>query len=156
MTDEEVRKTAALAEAYGREAYDAGVSLLTLLASHLNLMAFRILSDAHQQERSAIQQGRRILERLYAENLHLGDVARMVGMSSPHFSRVFHRETGRTFSSYLAELRVTALKRLLRNSRVTIAQAAFQSGFQSVSQANRVFRTATGTCPRRFRKGLRR
>ena len=43
------------------------------------------------------------------------------------------------------------MKRLLCDSDLTVTEIIFEAGFQSISQANRVFRTNTGTSPRAFR-----
>jgi len=62
---------------------------------------------------------------------------------------------GLTFTRYLAGRRIIELKRLLLDSDLRITEAMFAAGFQSVSQANRVFHATTGISPRQFRTAAR-
>jgi AraC-like DNA-binding protein len=84
----------------------------------------------------------------------LRDVALHVGMSEGHFSRTFHHSTGLTFGEYVARHRVDRARELMRDPRVRITDAAFASGFQSLSQFHRIFRKIVGASPRDFRKSL--
>lgn len=77
----------------------------------------------------------------------LADVSRACGVSPAHLSRVFHQSTGLTISEYLARFRVEHATELLRRRRGTVAEIAFASGFQSVSQFNRTFKRIAGCAP---------
>jgi AraC-like DNA-binding protein len=84
------------------------------------------------------------------EDLHLSDVARAAGMSPYHPCKVFHRETGATFTEYIARTRVETVKCLLLNPHTRVSEAAYEAGIQSLSQFNRVFRRITGEAPSAF------
>ncbi|MCX6969780.1 MAG: helix-turn-helix domain-containing protein [Verrucomicrobia bacterium] len=88
-------------------------------------------------------------------NVTLGDAAQHVGMSEGHFSRTFHHSTGLTFGEYVGRHRVDRARELMKDPRVRITDAAFASGFQSLSQFHRIFRKIVGASPREFRKSLR-
>jgi AraC-like DNA-binding protein len=65
---------------------------------------------------------------------------------------MFKQSTGMTFTDYLARLRVEKVKSLLLNPHIRISEAAFQVGFQSLSQFNRVFRKVAGESPTTYRE----
>lgn len=150
----EVARLAELAPRYKAPVYEADVQLLELIGSHLAMFADRLLAAGRQHERQSVQRARELIDARFAERLTLAEAAKRAGISAHYFSRIFHRETGKTFSAYLAALRVATFKRHLSNPDITVARAAFDAGFQSVSQANRVFRQATGLCPKKFREKL--
>jgi len=72
-------------------------------------------------------------------------------MSPFYFCKVFRRETGLTFTDYLARMRVESVKTQLLVPHMYIGEAAFACGFQSLSQFNRVFRRFAGQAPSAFR-----
>ncbi|MCF7838512.1 MAG: AraC family transcriptional regulator [Candidatus Marinimicrobia bacterium] len=88
--------------------------------------------------------------------LHLKAVARELGVSAEHLSRLFHQSTGLRFREYLAETRVeTACEALVHSAR-PIAEIAHEAGFATLSRFNRCFRTHRDMTPRDWRKRSRR
>lgn len=73
-------------------------------------------------------------------------------MSGPAFSRFFRQRVGMTYSRYVHELRVGHACRLLLESEITITEACFASGFNNLSNFNRVFRDIKGVSPRMYRQ----
>jgi AraC-like DNA-binding protein len=131
----------------------AQLQLMGLIAAELTLLADRFIERTRAVENAAIRKAKEIIDAGHVENLHLPATAKACGMSPYHFSRVFHRETGLTFSTYLNRARIENMKRLLGEPARSVAEAAFQAGFQSISQANRAFRAATGKSPTAYRRG---
>ena len=92
---------------------------------------------------------------------HLGErvttqqVARALNLNSSYFCRHFHRHTGVTFHTYLAQVRVEKAKARLLQSLDPITEICYVSGFQSVSDFNRVFKAKVGTTPSKFRGNAR-
>ena len=82
----------------------------------------------------------------------LATTARTCGVSAAHLSRVFHQSTGITISEYLARFRVEHAAKLLRQRRQTVAEIAFASGFQSISQFNRTFKRIAGCTPTKLNR----
>jgi AraC-like DNA-binding protein len=67
---------------------------------------------------------------------------------------MFKKSTGLTFTDYLARVRVEKVRNLLLNPHKRISEAAFEAGFQSLSQFNRVFRRVAGEAPTTYRDRL--
>ncbi len=64
---------------------------------------------------------------------------------------MFKKATGLTFTEYLSRIRVEKAKSYLLNPHIRISEVAFEVGFQSLSQFNRVFKKITGQSPSQFR-----
>ena len=72
-------------------------------------------------------------------------------MSAFYFCKTFKKSTGLTFTDYLARVRIEKVKNLLLNPHKRISEAAYEAGFQSLSQFNRVFRKIAGEAPTAYR-----
>ena len=86
------------------------------------------------------------------EPITQAQAADLAHMSCPAFSRFFKQRVGMTYSRYLHELRIGHACRLLIESDAPITEACFASGFNNLSNFNRVFRVIKGTSPRHFRQ----
>ena len=85
------------------------------------------------------------------EKITLEQMARMARLTPAYFSRVFHRETGETFQSYLQAVRVARACELLRGG-ARVIDAAAAAGFDDPGYFTKVFRRAVGVTPREYRK----
>jgi AraC-like DNA-binding protein len=88
------------------------------------------------------------------DDLTLTQVAQAVNTSAFYFCKMFKKTTGMTFTDYLARVRVEKVKNLLLNPHKRVSEAAFEAGFQSLSQFNRVFRKIAGESPSTYRDRL--
>jgi AraC-like DNA-binding protein len=88
------------------------------------------------------------------EDLSLGQVAQAVHVSSTYFCKLFKAELGINFTDYVARVRVETVKQALLNPHTRVSEAAFEAGFQSLSQFNRVFRRVSGQSPSTYRDSL--
>lgn len=86
----------------------------------------------------------------YCEDLIPGELAGRVGVTPRHLARTFKDETGQTIGHYLKRLRVAHMVDLLRHSHASVNEAAFASGFQSISAAYRAFHQVTGEAPTHY------
>lgn len=83
----------------------------------------------------------------YTENLDLETVAKSVGFSKYHFSRLFKQYTNFTFGDYLCYRRIKAAEELLANPDLSITEVAIQAGFPSISTFNRLFKQHKAALP---------
>jgi AraC-like DNA-binding protein len=91
----------------------------------------------------------------FAGDIKLPEVARHVGLSDSAFSRFFRAQTGNVFSQHLVSLRIWAARRMIAEDRLPITEIAFESGFGTISNFNRMFLRHTGMTPSRYRRVLR-
>lgn len=87
----------------------------------------------------------------FAEELTVGGLARRAGFSEYHFIRIFSRETGSTPHEYIRNFRINAAKYLLKNSRVSVKDICFETGFSSESVFCSAFKKKTGLTPTEYR-----
>lgn len=137
-----------------RKQYDSMVRLLEIFAQHLATLSNQLLVAERQSESPMIQRAKTFIEEHQAEDLRLSEVAKAVNTSAYYFCKMFKQATGLTFTDYLARVRVEKVKNLLLNPHIRISEAAFQVGFQSLSQFNRVFRKISGESPTAYRERI--
>lgn len=89
------------------------------------------------------------------KDLSLDEVAAHVGISKFHFSRCFKEYTQTSFSDYLTMQRIQKAILLFENPEISIAEAAFQSGFGSIASFNRSFKKYKNCTPSNYRNLMR-
>ncbi len=137
-----------------RKQYDAVVRLVHIFAQQLGAVSNRLMVMEASAEAPVIAKARAYIASRYAEDLTLTEVARAVNSSAFYFCKIFHKATGLTFTTYLARVRIEAVKQLLLNPHTRISEAAYAAGFQSLSQFNRVFHRLAGESPTHYRERL--
>jgi AraC family transcriptional regulator len=87
-----------------------------------------------------------------AEDFDLALLAAQAGLSRFHFQRLFKRATGVSPSSYHINLRMDAARRLLRETKKSVATVALEVGYASPSRFAQLFRRETGLSPSDYRR----
>ena len=136
------------------ERYSAIVRLLTFFAEQLSALSNQLLVEQQNLEPPLVARARQYIDRHKTESLTLAGVAAAAGASVFHFSKVFHKSTGLTFTDYVARVRVEGARTKLLNPNVRISEVAYDSGFQSLTQFNRTFRRVFRQSPSQFRAHL--
>ncbi len=134
-----------------RRQYESILRLLTVFAQHLAGLGTQLTVRQENAESPAVAKARVVIAERHADELALSDVARAVNMSAFYFCKTFKKATGLTFTDYLARVRVEKVKQLLLNPHKRVSEAAFEAGFQSLSQFNRVFFRLAGEAPSAWR-----
>lgn len=134
--------------------YDSILRLLVIFAQHLSTLSNQLLVQGAAADSPAIAKARLFIAEHHAEELSLADIARIVNMSTFYFCKTFKRATGMTFTDYLTRVRVEKVKNILLNPQKRVSEAAYEAGFQSLSQFNRAFRRVAGESPTRYRDRL--
>ena len=87
----------------------------------------------------------------YDRPITLEDVAKQAHMTPQAFCRYFKRHTLHTFVSFLNEVRINeACKKLTDGQYDSIATVAYNCGFNSITNFNRVFKSVTGKSPSEY------
>lgn len=81
------------------------------------------------------------LETNFMNNPTLNETARYVHLNPSYFSRVFKEETGITYSKFLIDLKLKYAKKLLCETNMTITDICFNSGFGSLSNFSKYFKS---------------
>jgi len=90
----------------------------------------------------------------FKENIKLNELADLANMTVPAFCRYFKKRSNKTFSDFLAEIRIGQACKLLGNQEFSIAQVCYESGFNTLSNFNKKFKELMNTTPSEFKKEL--
>jgi AraC-like DNA-binding protein/ligand-binding sensor protein len=137
-----------------RKQYESILRLLAIFAQHLSAVSNQLMVEEATAESPAIARARAYIAEKHADEISLGEVSHVVNMSAFYFCKTFKKATGMTFTDYLARVRVEKVKNLLLNPHKRVSEAAYEAGFQSLSQFNRVFRRIAGESPSCYRDRL--
>lgn len=88
------------------------------------------------------------------ERITLEDMAQKFNMSRTGFCRYFRIHTQKTFSRFVLEARIGLACKLLSQSRLNVAQVAYESGFNQLTHFNREFKSHKGITPFQYRKKM--
>ncbi|MEC0183011.1 response regulator [Paenibacillus peoriae] len=95
-----------------------------------------------------------------AEHLHepitMAQTAAQSHLNASYFSVLFKQQSGLSFSEYLHRLRMQRAKELLLHTQLTIAQIGERSGYRTDKYFIKVFKTAEGVSPSRYRQQMRK
>ena len=139
-----------------KKQYEAVLRLLTIFAQHLSSLSNQLMVAAEKVEPPMVARAKLFITQHQDEEMSLRQVASAVNTSAFYFCKMFKQATGLTFTEYLARVRVEKVKNLLQNPHKRISEAAFEAGFQSLSQFNRVFKKVEGESPTVWREKLLR
>ena len=145
-----------------RMAQTKGGERLCLLLSILNRLASvqgirQLASDGFartwdDEETTRFVAVCKYIQHSYAGKINRETAAKIAGLSVSAFSRYFHRVMGRTFKTYVTEVRVGHACRKLLQQDTTISHIAFETGFNNLANFNNIFRQIKGMTPREFRR----
>jgi AraC-like DNA-binding protein len=80
------------------------------------------------------------------------DLARRMHCTPRHLSRIFHELVGASFREKQTELRLTRARELLATTQDKVIDVALESGYQSQSLFNLLFKRRFGLSPARWRR----
>lgn len=86
------------------------------------------------------------------EKLSVEDIASSAGYSASYFSHTFAEETGMSPYQFLMKSRVEHAMQLLKTTRLTVQEIAFQCGFNSAANFCYTFRRMVSLSPHEYRK----
>lgn len=111
-------------------------------------------SFAHVNHNADSRRVRKVEEYInehFKEDIRLQTLADLVGMTTTSFSRFFRLRTGRTVSDYIIDIRLGYAARQLADSTTSVVEICYDSGFNNVSNFNRIFKKRKGCSPTVFR-----
>jgi AraC-like DNA-binding protein len=91
-------------------------------------------------------------------NLSLSDLSLMLGISSHNLSEIINTQLKKSFYDFINSYRIEEVIRLMKedkNEAYSILSIAFDSGFNSKSSFNMIFKKLKGQTPSHFRNLLK-
>ena len=93
-----------------------------------------------------------ILENFSNHLMKVSDLAGLMNMSDSAFSHFFRKHAHHSFKQFLIDIRVRFACKLLLDSEETITEICFHSGFNNVTNFNRLFMKYRHCAPLQYRK----
>lgn len=88
----------------------------------------------------------------YMKNITLGSISKIANLTPPSFCRLFKKSTNKHFVEYLNEVRVSNACKLLIETEMSISEIAYECGYKTVSNFNKLFKKITAVRPNEYRK----
>jgi AraC-like DNA-binding protein len=115
--------------------------------------------DGSARHDDTLASRRRAVERVIAaarermcEPFSLREMSRIAYVSPFHFNRVFHQLTGLPPTKFIGAMRLSAAKRLLLTTTLSITDVCFEVGYNSLGTFTTRFTELVGLGPRQFRR----
>ena len=99
-----------------------------------------------------LRRARDHMDRHYTEELDLGTVAAVAGISKFHFQRLFTATYGVSPAAHLSQRRVERAQDLLRATNLTVTEVCHTVGFSSLGSFSSRFRELVGETPSEFQR----
>jgi AraC-like DNA-binding protein len=128
--------------------------LLAIFADYLSIRSNQIALQTANAEPAVITRARQFIADHQTQELSLGWVAKSVNTGKFHFSRIFKKATGLSYTQYVVRVRIEHAKDLLLNPNLHVSEIAYGSGFQSLTHFNRCFKKLLGQSPTDYRSRL--
>ena len=141
-----------------KDGFYACTQFMTILYELSRCEGARTLATSSYAKVEVESDSRRVLKvknyiaKNYMDEIRLNTLADSAGMSPSAFSRFFKLHTGRNLSEYIIEMRLGYASRMLVDTAKSIAEISFQSGFNNLSNFNRIFKKKKGCSPSEFRE----
>jgi AraC-like DNA-binding protein len=87
----------------------------------------------------------------FRETITLETVAALASMSVPSFCMYFKKRTQKTYIDFLNEIRIGHACRLLAETRDSVSDIAYESGFNTLTNFHRQFRRLKAKTPHEYR-----
>jgi AraC-like DNA-binding protein len=95
-----------------------------------------------------------IMEKNFCFNLKLEDYAELTHRSLSSFKRDFKELFKQSPGKWLQTRRINHAANLMVNSKLSVSQVAFESGFEDLSHFSRVFKNTMGISPSEYKKSM--
>ncbi len=141
-----------------KQGFDSVLELLSILHDLSISRNMHTLSDATFNNAELSYNSRRIekaieyMNQSFQKQITLTEVSKLANMTDASFSRFFKARTGITFMDSLLEMRLGHASRLLIDTTQSVAEVAYNCGFNNISNFNRLFKKKKGCTPKEFRE----
>ena len=105
-----------------------------------------------ESESKRILKVKNYIDEHYKDDMSLEQLADLVGMTPTAFSRYFKQRTSKNISEYIVDIRLGHAARMLIDTADSVSTICWRTGFNTLSNFNRLFRKRKGCNPTEFRE----
>ncbi|MBQ3583173.1 MAG: helix-turn-helix transcriptional regulator [Lachnospiraceae bacterium] len=142
---------------------DDDLSELHILSALINILDTVFTKCSRQREQSDeifvendnvnyVKNAIEYIKEHYMENISLGQVASVIGLTPSYFAKLFKIKTNRTFHTYLNDIRLRRALSDIENYDVTETEAAYNNGFPNVKSFIATFKRNYNCTPSQYIK----
>lgn len=92
----------------------------------------------------------------FKEDITLTKISKIANLAPPSFCRLFKLKTKKNFIEYLHKVRVSSACKFLMETDMSISQIAYECGYKTVSNFNKLFKRITGFTPKEYKNNTNR
>jgi AraC-like DNA-binding protein len=105
----------------------------------------------HHSETDRLSEVYKFVQQNFKDNIPLSTIADISNLTPQSFCRFFKKRTGKNYVEYLNEVRIAAACKYLLQTDWSISEIAYNCGYKTVSNFNKLFRNITGSSPKIYR-----
>ncbi len=92
------------------------------------------------------------IQQNFSDNINLATIAGISNLTPQSFCRLFKKRTGKNFVEYLNEIRIAKACKYLIDTDWSVSEIAYNCGYKTVSNFNKLFKDITGSSPKIYRE----
>lgn len=109
--------------------------------------------DIEVNEGNPIQWAKLYVQEHIDSEVNMAVIANKLNLSYTYFSKLFHQETGKSFSAYVIEMKMLVAREMLQSEK-SIAEISDYLGYGTQQNFSRAFSNYWGNSPNSYRKNI--
>lgn len=143
-----------------KNGFDGVLELLSILhdlsvSRNMQLLSdpsFNSVKNATAYNSRRVEKTMEYMNANFDKKISLREVAKIANMTETAFSRFFKIRTGSNFVESINDIRLGHASRMLIETTNSIAEVAYNCGFNNIANFNRIFKRKKGCTPKEFRE----
>lgn len=112
-------------------------------------------AQANYSETDRLSDVYKYVQKHFKDEINLSIISNIANLTPQSFCRLFKKRTGKSFVEYLNEVRIAFACKYLLDTDWSISEVAYNCGYKTVSNFNKLFRNITGRSPKVYRENAR-
>ena len=112
-------------------------------------------AQANYSETDRLSDVYKYVQKHFKDEINLSIISNIANLTPQSFCRLFKKRTGKSFVEYLNEVRIAFACKYLFDTDWSISEVAYNCGYKTVSNFNKLFRNITGRSPKVYRENAR-
>ena len=124
------------------------INELTIIINHI----FDSMLKNEYTTNNYVKETLNYIERNINKNITLDDASNYVNLSPHYLSKIFKKETGVNFITYLTDRRIEIAKEMLEDENIPISNIAIELSYSKSNYFSKVFKKKVGITPSEYRE----